>query len=238
MDETPGVRKIGGVIFDLDDTLFDCTGQLTGPARRRAAEEMAGALSSLSVGEICSLQADLSAAFGSSGAIREIGRQHPLPPHIVEGALRAYNREAVESISPFPDVPEALAELRKRGYRLSLVTTGRPDRQRRKVRLLGLGRHFDEARGTLLLHDDRQDPLKDASLRRAADRLDLPAHRILSVGDKLDAEIAASNRLGMATARLRHGRQKDRLPRTPEERPHYEIDRISDLLTILPSQES
>ena len=29
---------VRGVIFDLDDTLFDCTGQLTTPARRRAAD--------------------------------------------------------------------------------------------------------------------------------------------------------------------------------------------------------
>ncbi len=229
-----GKIQIEGVIFDLDDTLFDCTGQLTGPARRRAAEYLGAAVPSLNPDALCRLQADLAPEFGSGGAIREIGRRYSLSPPLIEQALQDYNRDAVESISPFPDAPESLAELRQRGYRLSLVTTGRPDRQRRKVHLLNLTRYFHEDDGTLILHDDRHDPLKDASLQRAATGLNLPASRLLSVGDKLDAEIAASNRLGMTTARLRHSRQKDRPPRTPEEHPDYEIDRISDLLHILP----
>ncbi len=225
---------IKAVIFDLDDTLFDCTGQLTEPARRRAAEQLADAIPTLSVEALRRLQARLADEHGSGGAIREIGRRYCLPPSHIEGALRAYNRSEVEAISPFTDVPETLAELRRRGYRLSLVTTGRPDRQRRKIHLLGLHPFFNEAHATLVLHDDCREPLKDAALQRATVLLALPPPQVLSVGDKLDAEIAASNRLHLATARLRHGRQKHRLPQTPEERPDYEIDRISDLLHILP----
>ncbi len=225
---------IKAVIFDLDDTLFDCTGQLTDPARLRAAKKMADAIPSLSANELARLQADLAETLGSTAAIREIARRYCLPSACVEGALAAYNRTDVEAVSPFSDVPKTLAELRRRSYPLSLVTTGIPDRQRRKIHLLGLDPLFDEARGTLVLHDNRQHSLKDAALQRAAALLALSPRQILSVGDKLDAEIAASNRLHMSTARLRHGRQKNRLPQTPEEHPDYEIDRISDLLRILP----
>ena len=228
---------IKAVIFDLDDPLFDCPRQLTDPARRRAAEKMACAISSLDVNDLARLQADLSKTLGSTGAIREIAQRYRLPSACAENALAAYNRTEVEAVSPFPDVPKTLAELRRRGYPLSLVTTGSPDRQRRKIHLLGLDHLFDEARGTLVLHDNRQHPLKDASLQRAAALLTLPPRQILSVGDKLDTEIAASNRLHMSTARLRHGRQKNRLPQTPDEQPDYEIDRISDLLRILRGNE-
>jgi len=227
-------RQIKGVIFDLDDTLFDCTTQLKGPARLRAAKYLAIKISSRSPDELCELQATLSSKLGSSGAIWEIGHRYNLPTPVIEKALQNYNRDTVESIILFSNTLETLSKLRQRNYQLSLVTTGNPNRQRRKVHLLNLNHYFDEEKGNFIIHDYRDDPHKDTYLHRAAITLNLPTSKILSVGDKLDSEIAASNRLGMATARLRHGSQRNRSPQSPEEVPNYEIDLISDLLDILP----
>lgn len=227
-------RKIDGVIFDLDDTLFDCTGQLTEPARRRAAETLAGAIPGSDVTALQRLQAELADRLSSADSIREIARRHTLPADEVDSALSAYNRDQVEDIAPFPDALATLAELSARQYRLCLVTTGRPERQRRKVELLGLRGHFSEESGTLILHDDREVPEKDEALHRAARRLSLSPCRILSVGDKLNSEIAASKRLGMRTARLCFGRQRNQRPRTPEERPDHVLNHLSDLLDLLP----
>jgi hypothetical protein len=38
----------------------------------------------------------------------------------------------------------------------------------------------------------------------------------------------------MRTARLCFGRQENQRPRTPEERPDHELNRLSDLLELLP----
>ena len=224
---------VKGILFDLDDTLFDCTGQLTGPARRRAAAIFQNALPHLNLEDLCQDQARLSDILGSSGAIEEIGRCHRLSKALVQQALEAYNRSKVEAITPFPDVPETLTKLHDQGLALALVTTGRPNRQRQKVHLLNLEGYFNEQQGTLILHDERQTPLKDDALRQAAQNLNLPFQHLLAVGDKLDSEIAAANRLGLTTVRIRHGRQKNRPPQTQEEHPDHEIDRISDLLTLL-----
>ena len=227
-------RGIDAVIFDLDDTLFDCTGQLTEPARRRAAETLAAAIPDSGATALQRLQAELVEHLSSSGAIREIARRHKLRAEAVGRALSAYNRDRVENIAPFPDTLSTLDELAARKYRLCLVTTGRPARQRRKVDRLGLCGHFSEASGTLIFHDDRVVPEKDEALHQAARRFNLSPCRILSVGDKLNSEIAASKRLGMRTARLCFGRQKNQRPRTPEERPDHELNRLSDLLDLLP----
>ena len=228
------IGRIRGIIFDLDDTLFDCTGQLTQPARRRAAQILASAHPDLSIETGYRQQVLLSQTHGSSEAIRLLGTRYNIPPNIVERALDAYNPRSVEAIVPFPDVLPTLATLVQRGYQLALVTSGNLDRQREKVRLLGLCDYFSEADNTFILHDDRKSSDKGQSLAQAAKALSLPHVHILCVGDKITDEIAAAKTLGMTTVRLRHGRQKNRKPQTPAEQPDIEIDRISQLLSLLP----
>ncbi len=228
------IAKVKGIIFDLDDTLFDCTGQLTQPARRRAAKILASAHPDLSIETGYQQQVLLSQTHGSSEAIRILGTQYNIPPNVVEQALNAYNPRTVEAITPFPDVLPTLAALVQRRYQLALVTSGKPDRQRKKVRLLGLCDYFSEADNTLILHDDQKSSDKTPSLMQAAKALSLPYAHILCVGDKLTDEIATAKNLGMATVRMRHGRQKIRKPQTPLEQPDIEIDRISQLLSLLP----
>ena len=228
------IAKIRGIIFDLDDTLFDCTGQLTQPARSRAAQILASAHPDLSIEIGYQQQIWLAQTHGSSEAIRILGAQYNIPSSIVEQALNAYNPRTVETITPFPDAPSTLATLVQRGYQLALVTSGNPDRQREKVRLLGLCNYFSEADNTLILHDDRKSSDKTPSLVQAAKALSFPHAYILCVGDKLTDEIATAKTLGMTTVRMRHGRQKNREPQTPSEQPDIEIDRISQLLRLLP----
>ena len=223
---------IRGVIFDLDDTLYDCSGQLTDPARRRAAKCLSRQ-STLSPSELFSLQSDLAGELGSADAIREIGRREQLPGDIIESALKAYNRDVAESITPFEDTPSTLDELCDRGYKLALVTTGTPNRQRQKIQQLDFAKYFSESDGTLVIHDDRLLPDKGPALATTGANLDLSFDQILAVGDKLDAEISAANKLGMVTARFLHGRQKNRVPKTKDERPDHSLENISDLLKIL-----
>lgn len=225
--------KIRGIIFDLDDTLFDCTGQLTQPARRRAAQILASAHLDLSTETGYQQQVTLSQTHGSSEAIRILGAQYNIPANIVEQALNAYNPRNVEAITPFPDVIPTLNTLVQRGYQLALVTSGNPDRQREKVRLLGLCGYFSESNNTLILLDDRKSGDKGPPLELAAKARSLSHAHILCVGDKLTDEIATAKTLGMTTAHMRHGRQKNRKPQTPAEQPDIEIDHISQLLPLL-----
>ena len=225
--------NIRGIIFDLDDTLFDCTGQLTQPARRRAAQILVSAHPDLSIETGYQQQVTLSQTHGSSEAIRILGTQYNIPAKVVEQALHAYNPRNVEAITLFPDVPPTLATLVQRRYRLALVTSGNPDRQREKVRLLGLYDYFSEADNTLILHDDRKSGDKTPSLIQATKTISLSHAQILCVGDKLTDEITTANALGMTTVHMRHGRQKNRKPETSAEQPDIEIDRISQLLPLL-----
>lgn len=227
-------HKIEGILFDLDDTLFDCTGQLTGSARIRAAKILCENVPTLNLDELVHAQANLSMTLGSGGAIQEIGVQYQLPPALIQEARTAYNLDIVEEIFPFPDTHQTLQELVKRGYKMAVVTSGLPQRQRRKIQLLGLHQLFDESNNTLIIHNDHKTKDKTPFMAKGAEALNLPAHKIIAVGDKLDAEISAGNDLGMQTVRMLHGRQKDRKPQNQKERSDHEINTLSELLQLLP----
>lgn len=227
--------SLGAVIFDLDDTLFDCTGQLTTPARRRAATILSHAHTP-SFDEALSLQVELSDDVGSTEAIREVGSRFELPRQVIEHALSAYNEPEVPPIILLSGVEDTLAALKNAGIPVALVTTGSPPRQQQKIERLGLHHIFSTRSGTLFLHDPtKHGPDKAPHLLDANSALGVPSERTAVVGDKLDAEIEAGNRLGMFTIRLRHGRQAAATPASAHQTPDAEIDNLPDIVELLTS---
>ena len=229
-DHTP----IRGVIFDLDDTLFDCTGQLTIPARHRASAVLAPH-TPLSEAELTGEQSELAEKVGSTEAIRRIGSRNNIPNDAIEEALHTYNRDDVPPIKPFDDAVSTIETLIERGLKIALVTTGRRNRQLSKIERTGLTTFFAEG-SNLFIHEEGDDqPDKQHQLEMALASGDLVPEETLSVGDKLDSDIAVGNRIGLVTVRFRHGRQKDLEPSAPEERPDYDIHALSEILTIIPA---
>lgn len=226
------MTAVRGVIFDLDDTLFDCTGLLTEPARRRAAVLLAPHVPEDEDGLVAS-QASLSDDLGSSGAIRAIGDAHGVDPAVVESALLTYNRDDVPPIAPFPDAVKTLDALLERSLPLFLVTTGRRVRQLAKVERLGLDRYFQADRNVFVHEPSADRPEKDRELAAALEAGDLEPPATLSIGDKLDSDVRVGNRLGLVTVRLRAGRQKDLEPRSDDERPVYDIRALTELVSIV-----
>jgi FMN phosphatase YigB (HAD superfamily) len=222
-----------GVIFDLDDTLFDCSGQLTAPARRRAAAVLAREAATLSEAEAFRLQTEWSAKTGSTEAIREIARVHALSEAALNEALAIYNTPDVPRIIPFPDAISTLEALKAAELPLTLVTSGVPDRQLAKIDRLGMRPFFSTNSGNLYLHDpSAEGPSKAPYLRQAAGWMALPHDRIAVVGDKPESEIEAGNRLGMTTI-LMKAADVVSLPRAPDQTPDFEIDCLGDLTEIL-----
>lgn len=225
----------GGVIFDLDDTLFDCSGLLTDPARHRAARVLAREAEKLSETQAVKLQTQWSRELGSTEAIRKIARTHSLPESALTEALSTYNTPDVPPIDPFPDAIPVLCALADSGLALTLVTSGVPERQLAKIDRLGLDRIFSKDIGNLYLHDPSAGaPRKDPYLQQAARWMDLPHDRVAVVGDKLESEIEAGNRLGMTTIWARSGHQHPSSPGSPEQTPDHEINSLSELTALLP----
>src|SRR4030067_978618 len=128
--------KIKAVIFDLDDTLYDCTGSLIDASRRRAARAMVEAGLPCSEEEVYALQKELTEKHGPYHLVfNEIVNKYGADRKLVTLAYKAYNSSEVVDIKPFPDVIPTLQELKGKGHKLFLLTVGVDERQEEKQQM-------------------------------------------------------------------------------------------------------
>ncbi len=222
--------KLKAVVFDLDDTLYDCTGTLLEASRRRAAQVLIESGLPLTEEQALELQRDLAEQRGAHFLVfDEIARRYALDDEVIERAYRAYNSDAVGDIDLFADVMPTLKFLRSQGILCFLLTSGIHKRQSVKVRKLGLEKAFDE----IAIIDVDRGELMSESLRYLLEKYRLRPDEALVVGDRPQEEIRIGNDLGATTAQLLHGRFSTFEPRDERERPGYRISGVFQLPTIL-----
>lgn len=222
--------SLKAVVFDLDDTLYDCTGTLQEASRRRAARVLVECGLPMSEEEALALQRDLAEKRGPHFLVfDEIARRYGLDDDAVDRAFRAYNSDEVGNIKPFPDVPDTLGLLRRQGVRCFLLTSGVHRRQQTKIRKLGLEDAFDD----IMINDADRGTLLGESLRYLLEKHHLRPDEVLVIGDRPPEEITVGNELGTLTAQMLHGRFAASEPRDAHEQPDYCITGISQVPTLL-----
>lgn len=115
-------------------------------------------------------------------------------PDVAATAADTYRDLRDTSITLFDGAVEALRRLRARGARLGLVTNGTSRDQRAKIERFDLARHFDH----ILIEGEFGCGKPDARVYRAAlSELRSQAHETWFVGDNLEWDVAAPQRLGL-----------------------------------------
>lgn len=218
------------VIFDLDDTLYDCFRQRVRASHRHAAEAMVKA--GLRASVEAAYRARMS-AFRKDPMLRHIDpevcrRFQAADPEAVSHAAReAYFKLPVGKLTLFAGTTPLLRFLRSRGVRSFVVSFGEPQTQYAKVEALGLAGNPLLDR---ILYADRGGLLtKEAAFRQIQQETRVPADQILVVGDRAMSEIRAGNELGMHTVRIRRGEFATQEPRGPEEEADYVVKSISQV---------
>jgi FMN phosphatase YigB (HAD superfamily) len=218
------------VIFDLDDTLYDCLGQRVPVTHRYAAQAMVEAglkadAEAVYRARMRAFRTDPMLRYIDAEVTRHFGAEDP--EEISRIAREAYFNCPVGKLTLFPGSLPLLRFLAKRGVRNFIVSFGEPKIQRAKVKALGLDR---EPSVEKIYFADRNNLLtKEAAFRKIQKRTRLTPNEILIVGDRPAREIRAGKELGMHTARLLHGEFKFQKPVGPEEEPDYVIENISEV---------
>ena len=228
--------NVKGIIFDLDDTLFDCTGTLAESARKRAAKAMVKAGLKCRWEEAYKKINEFKKKKGpKTDAFQKVVEFFGPKEHsIVKEAIKSYNsEEGIEGIELFPGVKETLASLREE-YKLILVTSGTRVRQQKKIELLGLNHDFD-----LIIIDDLEEQLsKEDRFLAVLKNFKLVPEEVLVVGDRIFSEIKVGNILGMTTVQMLHGAYSGLVPKRGIETPDFRITRIPELIRILEELEN
>ena len=225
--------KIKAVIFDLDDTLYDCSGSLIDASRSRAAKALVEAGLPCTEEEVYQLQKELTEKYGPYYHVfNEIVNKYNANSKLVTIAYKAYNSSEVSEIKPFPYVISTLKELKEKGYNLFLLTVGVHERQEKKINILGLKPYLDE----IVISDQEIGlPMEDC-MRDLIERHNINFREAVMVGDRVREELRIAKSLGMTTIQMLHGRFKNEPAVNDCDKPDYKIKRIFQITTILQLQ--
>jgi len=144
---------------------------------------------------------------------------------IMAAGIVAYRAVKEGYMFTYPGVKKTLAELRKRGYKLGVVSNA-PSLQA-WIRLAGLGLHksFD-----VVITPGEVKRKKPSSLpfKAAMKALKVKPEDIIMVGDDPKRDIVPAKRLGMITVLAKYG-----VTRKYPGKAHYEINKFEELLKIV-----
>jgi uncharacterized cofD-like protein len=218
------------IIFDLDDTLYDCTGSLLEASRKRAAKAMVNAGLPCTEEEAYLMQKELSEKHGPYYPVfNEISITFNMGHELVRSALKAYNSNEVNGIQLFPDVIPTLKKLAQEKYKLFLMSTGIYERQHKKIELLDLKPYFDE----IIINDQEVGLLMEDCFEAILRKYSLSPQNVVVVGDRVRGELRIAKSKGMVTVQMLHGRFKDETAYDRSNKPDYKIKKFFQLPTLL-----
>ncbi|MCF6149017.1 MAG: HAD-IA family hydrolase [Candidatus Kuenenia sp.] len=224
--------RIKAIIFDLDDTLFDCSGTLVVRGRRKVAKTIAK-LISCSEEEAFQLQNKLEEKYGTKCNVYDyIVAMFDLHPSYGKRLLEEFICIDLSGIALFPSVIETLVQLKKQGYKLFLVTFGERLVQKNKIDVLGLGNNYFDK---ILIAERNGVKNKKDHFLEILQYYNLKSEEVMCVGDKIEDEILAGKALGMITVMYEHGRHYKlfQQKQSVQFKPDYAVRNISDILELL-----
>jgi putative hydrolase of the HAD superfamily len=141
-----------------------------------------------------------------------------------------YEAEKVRVLEPYTGVRETLAELKRRGLPLAIVTDAINGNALARLRKTGLAEFFDY----VISYDmtGAKKPAPDAFLL-ALEKLGSKPSETLLVGDSIRRDIAPAKQLGMITAYAKYGDRNIRGRDPPDCRPDFVLGDIRELVGLV-----
>jgi putative hydrolase of the HAD superfamily len=213
------------IFLDLDDTLIDTFGLLITPLERAAAEE------------ICAIEGSQFTPERLTEILLKLRKQNPAElreklrelsnPHadqVLAARDQIFADFSVEALTISTEVVAVVKSLMPY-FELVLVTEGRPKLQCAKVEHLGIRKLFDD----VLVMDPASGSSKEMLIKNYMDLGNITPAQAIIVGNRLDREIIAGNRLGVRTIWLRAGEGSEMEPRAIEAKADVDIDNFAEL---------
>jgi len=231
---------IKALILDLDNTLWDTTGQLVRKAQIEALKEMAKKGLPIKQSEAAKTRDFLIRKYGqhvniTTKAIEHFGlyrKDRKKAEKIRLIGHHKYHTINIGKITPFRDTIPTLKKLKKQNKKIILLSYGVPKQQNAKITELGIRRYFDRIVFDATIGRSN----KKIHIRKIVQWLkkkNIGKNEILLVGDYIKSEIEGGKRLGLKTARMVHGRYSKLKPENRWQRTDYRIRKIKEILRIV-----
>jgi len=225
--------KIKCVLFDIDDTLYDTSLQMS-MARLNAVKAMIEA----------GLPANIEIAYRVlEEIVKEFGPHYNLHfdrllerlglkwnPRVIAAGVTAYRETSSAYLKTYSDTVPSLLKLRESGYQLGIVSEGRAVKQWQKLIQLGIQHLFHRV---LISEEIEEDTVTPEMFELVLKELGASPEEAVFVGNRLDTDILCANKAGIISVRMRKGEHRVEEPKSPEMTPKYEISKISEIFNVL-----
>lgn len=185
ISEGDDTQPIKGVIFDLDDTLYS-EKEYVRSGYKKIAEFLGREDAVDKMWEY--FEIGMPAIDAYLEEIREIDKK--------EKCLDIY-RNHMPSITLYETMKNEILELKAKGIKVGIITDGRPEGQRAKLKALGLDKMVDDIIITDELGGIQFRKPNDISFRIIQNRWRIPFEQIVYIGDNVNKDFQAPKQLGM-----------------------------------------
>jgi putative hydrolase of the HAD superfamily len=239
------------ILFDLDDTILlalrrpdvawlDVVAKVLGDSEALPVAVVASAIKTFSKKFWSDAESNRIWRVQMPGARREIvagafttlieGGYNLPPPDVANRIADDFTAFCEDQISIFPDAYEVLAEIKRRGFKMALITNGATEAQRIKLGRFNLIDYFDHIQIEQEVGFGK--PEEQAYLH-AMSALGVRPNETWMVGDNLEWEILAPQKLGIFS--VWHDIRGRGTSPIAEITPDLIISSLSDLLEHLPT---
>jgi len=226
--------KVESLVFAIDDVLYDTSQQLSA-SRMSAVRAMKSAGLPIDVETAYRKLEEIANERGPDDTrhfdmlLERLGLKWN--PEVIAAGVVEYRATSPIYLKPFPDTVPTLLKLRDDGYRLGVASKGRAVKQWQKLIQLGLEHIFH---AVTISEETGSEKLTTDTLSRTLEKLgNIKPQLSVFVGSDLASEITPANAAKMVTVRLKTGAHRTSRPSVEDEKPVFEIDRLSEILGIL-----
>jgi HAD superfamily hydrolase (TIGR01662 family) len=152
---------------------------------------------------------------------------------IAEESMPGKHLWEAEGLQKLPYLDEVLAELKRRGYKLGVITntvTSREEHVRIALRKIDCEKYFDVIVTSVDMDCNKPDK---KIFSTALKRLGVKPEEAVMVGDRITTDITGGNRIGMKTVLLKWNQRYPEKITSPEEQPTHVIESLKELSKVL-----
>lgn len=230
------------IVFDLDDTLLDTSSLLVPVAVQMACQTMIDFGLCATISECITFRNQCIKHFPRANPFKEMINHFDIKEktpkeQMLEAAQIAFCQVPLPNNLAILDGGQSLLENLTLNHKLFLLTIGHTDTQNQKINKMGIRSFFHE----ILLVDNKSIDTKFSVFEKLVTHLSslsIRPERILSVGDRLDQEIAAAKLQGCKTCWFKNGEHSFLQAQKKEEFPDFIIYKLSDLIKLCQWQNS
>jgi putative hydrolase of the HAD superfamily len=218
--------EIKGIIFDMDNTLFDFV-----KAKMIACTVIVKYMNAGEPKELFGYFRREKYGFESLENISDYLHNYNIfSDELFRECCEIYQREKVQNIQLYPEVKTTIFKLRSMGLMLGVLTDATMEDTRIRIKRVGLCKCFSS-----LFTFDITGEKKPSHIPfyHALNSMSLQPHETLFVGDSLRRDVMPSKQIGMITAYAKYGDLNSDRDRVETEKPDFVLNDFKDVMNIV-----